>query len=90
MFPRRRRRLHSDIFSLGTLSPRHGSTVDGRLSVDESSAMLLHCDSVTFPFLGRVREQILHLTLEDLSSLLLCGFVLIDRFRHWPVNRYDP
>lgn len=49
------RRMMKKIFSLSSLSPRNKFASDGCMNVNEPSAILLHCDSVTFPFLYKVR-----------------------------------
>lgn len=49
------RRMMKKIFSLSSLSPRNKFASDGCMTVNEPSAILLHCDSVTFPFLYKVR-----------------------------------
>ncbi|KAL7542795.1 hypothetical protein ACHAXR_012401 [Thalassiosira sp. AJA248-18] len=49
----KRRRVGKNIFSLATLSPLNRFAADGSLSLNEPSAILLHRDSVNFPFLGR-------------------------------------
>ena len=49
------RRMMKKIFSLSSLSPRNKFASDGCMTINEPSAILLHCDSVTFPFLYKVR-----------------------------------
>jgi hypothetical protein len=49
------RRAVKKIFSLSTLSPQNRFSTEGYLSVNETSAVLLSSDSVTYPVLGRVR-----------------------------------
>jgi hypothetical protein len=49
------RRIMKKIFSLSSLSPRNKFGTDGCMTVNEPSAILLHRDSVTFPFLYKVR-----------------------------------
>lgn len=54
---RKRCRASKDVFSLSYLSPLNRFAVEGGLSVNEPSAVMLHRDSVTFPSLGRVRNR---------------------------------
>jgi hypothetical protein len=49
------RRIMKKIFSLSSLSSRNMFGTDGCMTVNEPSAILLHRDSVTFPFLYKVR-----------------------------------
>lgn len=53
------RRMMKKTFSLSSLSPRNKFTSDGCMTVNEPSAILLHRDSVTFPFLYKVSICIL-------------------------------
>ena len=48
------RRARKNVFSLSSLSPLNRFD-EGSLSLNEPSAVLLHRDSVTFPFITRVR-----------------------------------
>lgn len=55
-FSRKRRRACKHIFTLSTLSPLNRFAAEGRLVLNEPSAILLHRDSITFPILDRVRR----------------------------------
>lgn len=68
---RKIRRAVKNIFSLSTLSPQNRCNTEGCLSVNEPSALLLHSDSVTFPFLSRVRKvAFIRLWCSDISIMI--------------------